>query len=343
MSYGIWRIFPTLWNTQLRMRGLANYHLSCCVNTLLQTFSATWELLELLERLEPAVVRSDSRSIPLELKKVLTAMRGDLTQSAPHRDFLHCLDRYCIRLDTQHDADEVFLSILNLMQQQIDDRHLALEIQDLYKISVETHLQCLQCNSIKTLESYQLSLPLHIKEDHNTLEDCMTSFFEHQELRGINCCSCAHCGTRTPFKQTFMVSQGVKLRSLPRILCIHLKRFRNTRGLLQKLHSRVTFPEHLDMAQILTEAFSTDFAQSDCKFSLYAVVVHYGTAMFGHYTAYVRDRRSGSWYHADDSCVQPVSWENVQMTYGGHSRETAYMLMYRRDLMKEEQKPKFSG
>lgn len=119
-------------------------------------------------------------------------------------------------------------------------------------------------------------------------EDCMTSFFEHQELRGINCCSCAHCGTRTPFKQaktfflkkskkgrcllhnylltlsspqTFMVSQGVKLRSLPRILCIHLKRFRNTRGLLQKLHSRVTFPEHLDMAQILTEAFSTDFAQ----------------------------------------------------------------------------------
>uniref|UniRef100_A0A8C8DE17 Ubiquitin specific peptidase 18 n=1 Tax=Oryzias sinensis TaxID=183150 RepID=A0A8C8DE17_9TELE len=264
------------------MRGLTNYHLSCCVNTLLQTFSATWELLDLL-------VRSDSLSIPLELKKVLTAMRADLTQPAPHQDFLHCLDRYCIRLDTQHDADEVFLSILNLMQQQIDDRHLALEIKDLYKISVETHLQCLQCNSTKTLESYQLSLPLHIKEDHNTLEDCMISFFEHQELRGVNCCSCAHCGTKTPFKQ------GVKLRSLPRILCIHLKRFRNTRGLLQKLHSRVTFPE---ICVFLT--------QNDCKFSLYAVVVHYGTAMFGHYTAYVRHRRSGSWYHADDSCVQPV-------------------------------------
>ncbi|KAF6731210.1 Ubl carboxyl-terminal hydrolase 18 [Oryzias melastigma] len=338
MSSGICRNFYSmLWSTHLRMRGLSNYHLSCCVNTLLQTFSATWELVDLLEKWEPAAVRWAGSNVPLELKKVLTAMRGDLPQPAPHRDFLHCLDRNYIRLSTQHDADEVFLAILNLVHQQIDDRRLALEIQDLYKISVETYLQCLQCNSIQTLNSYQLSLPLHIKEDHNTLEDCMTSFFEHQELTGINCCSCAHCGTRNPSKQ------GVKLRSLPPILCIHLKRFRNTRGFLQKLHCRVTFPEHLNLAEILTEAFSTDFAEAECTFSLYAVVVHSGSAMSGHYTAYVREQRSMCWYHADDSYVQPVSWEDVQMTYGERSRETAYMLMYRRDLRKQEPNSTTSG
>lgn len=32
------------------MRGLRNYCLSCCVNTLLQSFSATWELADLLDK-----------------------------------------------------------------------------------------------------------------------------------------------------------------------------------------------------------------------------------------------------------------------------------------------------
>lgn len=29
----------------------------------------------------------------------------------------------------------------------------------------------------------------------------MTSFFEHQELRGANCCFCGKCGKKTPSKQ----------------------------------------------------------------------------------------------------------------------------------------------
>eukprot|EP00064_Thunnus_orientalis_P018637 superscaffoldBa00004354_g18740 len=126
----------------------------------------------------------------------------------------------------------------------------------------------------------------------------MRSFFEHQELRGIDCCFCAECGKKTPSKQ------GVKLLSLPPILCVHLKRFRNYRGYTRKLDCKVTFPETFDLSEIPPEAFSADFAQNDCKYTLYAVVVHSGTAMFGHYTAYVRDKREQCWYYADDSHVE---------------------------------------
>lgn len=45
----------------------------------------------------------------------------------------------------------------------------ALEIQNLYKICTETVLQCLDCDSVQTRESYQLSLALHIQEDRNAL------------------------------------------------------------------------------------------------------------------------------------------------------------------------------
>ncbi|XP_019127577.2 ubl carboxyl-terminal hydrolase 18 [Larimichthys crocea] len=317
------------------MRGLRNHCLSCCVNTLLQTFSATWELADVLDKWETAGVRTDGRNVPLQLKKVLAEMKRDLSQPANNEDFLRCLDRNSVRLNTQHDADEVFLFILNLIKQQLDDQTLALEIQNLYKISVETHLQCLLCDSVQTQTSYLLSLPLHIKEDHNSLEGSMTSFFEHQELKGINSCYCAQCETKTPSKQ------GVKLLFLPRILCLNLKRFRNSTRGTRKLDCKVTFPETFDFSEVAKEAFSSDFAQTDCKYTLHAVVVHSGVAMCGHYTAYVRHSANQHWYYADDSHVRQVSWEEVQKTYGGHDRGTAYMLMYRRD--SGRQQPELSG
>lgn len=339
MSTGICYFFSrlTLENHLFGMRGLSNYCLSCCVNSLLQTFSATWEIAELLERWDVAGARGDARNVALHLKRVLEAMRGDLPQLAPHRDFLHCLDQNRFRLNVQHDADEVFLSILNFIHQQMDNRVLAGEIQDLYKISVETHLQCLKCNSIQTETSYMLSLPLYVKEDDNSLEGCMNSFFEHQELRGINSCFCAHCGTKNPSRQ------GVKLLSLPRILCMNLKRFRNSRGSTHKLDCRVPFPETFDFSQSLQHVFSENFAQNECRYTLYAVVVHSGYAMFGHYTAYVRHRENKCWYYADDSHVQQTSWEEVQRTYGGRHSRTAYMLMYRRDSEEWRPRPELSG
>ncbi|XP_034433966.1 ubl carboxyl-terminal hydrolase 18 [Hippoglossus hippoglossus] len=322
---------------QYEMRGLSNYQLSCCVNTLLQTLSATWELSALLEKWDSAGVRADSPNVPLQLKRVLAAMTRDHTQNIAHLDFLHCLDRNCVRLCMQHDADEVFLSILNFMQQQMDDRELAQEIQNLYKVSVETHLQCLECSSVQTQTSFQLSLHLHVKEDHDSLEGCISSFLEDQELRGRNCCFCAQCGSKTPSRR------GVKLLSLPRILCVHLKRFRNSRGDIRKLDCRVTFPETFDFSEIARGGFSTDFAQDEYTYTLYAVVVHSGGTMWGHYTAYVRHRGSQQWYHADDSHVQKVSWEQVQRTYGKYYGGTAYMLMYRRGSKQEGPQPEFSG
>lgn len=306
------------------MRGLANHHLSCCVNTLLQTLSATWEIADLLEKWEPAGRSAEGGNVPLQLKRVLAAMRSDSLQPAPHRDFLQCLHRNNIRLNRQHDADEVFLFILNFIQTQMDDGALALEIHNLHRISVENVLQCLQCSSLQTRTSYLLSLPLHIEDHHRSLEDCLTSFFELQELTEANCCFCAQCGRKTPSKQ------GVRLLSLPRVLCVHLKRFRNTRGELRKLDCQLAFPETFDFSEVAGFALASGFTQGVCRYTLYAVVVHSGYTSCGHYTAFVRQRGSGRWYYADDSHVRQASWKDVQTTYGGKHRDTAYMLMYRR-------------
>lgn len=109
-------------------------------------------------------------------------------------------------------------------------------------------------------------------------EDCLTSFFQHQELRGINCCFCPNCETKTPSNQVRLSSsrtlgaidqrtnvsacppQAVKVLSLPRILCMNLKRFRSSHRGTQKLDCSVTFPETFDFSETAGGAFSPHFA-----------------------------------------------------------------------------------
>ncbi|CAN9508406.1 unnamed protein product [Ophioblennius macclurei] len=312
-------------SSRFGMRGLSNHHLSCCVNTLLQTLAATWEMADLLEKWDTAGWGSDgANNVPLQLKRVLAAMRGDSLQSVQHRDFLRCLHANNIRLNVQHDADEVFLFILDFIQRQMDDGKLAQDIQNLYRISVENVLRCSECSNVQTRTSYLLSLPLHIRDDHESLDDCIASFFQHQELKGRNCCVCMRCEKKTPS------TQGIRLLSLPPVLCVQLKRFRNVHGDLRKLYGELTFPEFLDLWEVARDVLPAHFTQDECRYVLYAVVVHSGMTSCGHYTAFVRHPGDSSWYYADDSSVLNASWEDVQTTYGGRNSLTAYMLMYRR-------------
>ena len=50
-------------------------------------------------------------------------------------------------------------------------------IHSLYNVTLETVLHCKECKYIQSYTSFLLSLPLHIKEDHNSLVSCaLTSF-----------------------------------------------------------------------------------------------------------------------------------------------------------------------
>lgn len=92
-------------------------------------------------------MREEDHNVPLNLRRVLAAMKSDRPLLAPHQDFLSCLERNRIRRkeerrshvnltapagdtcrvftgNTQHDADQVFLFILDVVFQQIDDKRL---------------------------------------------------------------------------------------------------------------------------------------------------------------------------------------------------------------------------
>lgn len=308
-------------NRGYEVRGLFNDGLSCCVNALLQSFSATTELLDILNKWNPSDGIEQS-NIPLQLRNTLLSVR-DPSHSAPHKGFLDCLYRHAICRYTQQDADEIFHMILNLSLKQMPDHELAQEISSLYTIEVETQVTCMDCTFIHRVPNLYFSFPLVIHEGENTLESCIISFFKKQKLEVSEKFFCDRCEKKQP------CAYEQKLVSLPQILCVHLKRFRNEHGLIKKLDSKVTFPETLKMSMFAagqSENAASDSPQAD--YSLFAVIVHIGSAMFGHYTAFIRQTQDQMWYYANDSRVNQATWKDVQDTYKG--RETAYLLLYRK-------------
>jgi len=74
------------------------------------------------------------------------------------------------------------------------------------------------------------------------------------------------------------------------------------------------------------------------NYELYAVLVHSGTASFGHYYALIKDLEHGEWHEFNDSSVKPIKESELQRAWGSatsgttsawSSTATAYMLLYR--------------
>lgn len=112
----------------------------------------------------------------------------------------------------------------------------------------------------------------------------------------------------------------MKIKKTPRILVIHLKRFKY----LAKLSYRVVFPMELKLNDIAVEL--------DTEYSLFAVVIHVGNGFSqGHYVSAVKS--NNHWVHFDDDIVNMIN-ESVLQTYFGLTQESlvnvgnGYLLFY---------------
>jgi len=79
----------------------------------------------------------------------------------------------------------------------------------------------------------------------------------------------------------------------------------------------------------------TASAASSLSYELYAVLVHQGSANFGHYYALIQDLGAGEWHEFNDSIVKSIKPSELKRVVGGEqsggwvSSPTAYMLLYK--------------
>lgn len=158
-----------------------------------------------------------------------------------------------------------------------------------------------------------------------SVETCLNHFVLPEKLGDlVYCTSCAK-KTSTKKQHTFA--------RLPKILCLHLKRFDAARN--KKIEDFVSFPSHgLNMGSLLshwcevTRMESTGYegeddlptAEPKILYDLFGVVNHVGSMQSGHYVANVEV--GGKWYHCNDQHVSYASEESVLKADG------AYILFY---------------
>ncbi|CAH6873530.1 Usp3 [Phodopus roborovskii] len=146
-----------------------------------------------------------------------------------------------------------------------------------------------------------------------SLRDCLRSFTDLEELDETELYMCHKCKKKQKSTKKFWIQK------LPKVLCLHLKRFHWTAYLRNKVDTYVEFPlRGLDMKCYLLEPENS--GPESCLYDLAAVVVHHGSGVgSGHYTAYAT--HEGRWFHFNDSTVTVTDEETV-------GKAKAYILFY---------------
>ncbi|XP_035470674.1 ubiquitin carboxyl-terminal hydrolase 43 isoform X2 [Scophthalmus maximus] len=186
---------------------------------------------------------------------------------------------------------------------------------------------------VKDAESVR-SQQQHVQQYSCTLDDCFQLYTKEEQLAPDDAWKCPHC------KQLQQGMVKMSLWTLPDILILHLKRFRQVGERRNKLTTFVHFPlAGLDMKPHMVsrnhsihqlplqpgwkQSRRPDAAPPDYLYDLYAVCDHHGGMHGGHYTAFCRNSVDGQWYSYDDSSAEPVP-EGEVCTRG------AYILFYQR-------------
>ncbi|XP_034076178.1 ubiquitin carboxyl-terminal hydrolase 31 [Gymnodraco acuticeps] len=183
------------------------------------------------------------------------------------------------------------------------------------------------------------SVYLHREQHHQpqacSLAQCLQLYTKEEELAPDDAWRCPHC------KQLQQGRIKLSLWTLPDVLILHLKRFRQEGDRRMKMQNMVKFPlMGMDMAPHMVKRSQSSWSlpshwspwrrpyglgrnPDDYLYDLYAVCNHHGNMHGGHYTAYCKNSIDGQWYCFDDSEVSPVPDEDV-------CQQTAYILFYQR-------------
>ncbi|MCJ1436148.1 hypothetical protein MMC27_005526 [Xylographa pallens] len=192
-------------------------------------------------------------------------------------------------------------------------------VHELFEGTLTSETKCLTCENVSQRDEAFLDLSVDL-DQHSSVTSCLRKFSEEEMLCERNKFHCDRCGGLQE------AEKRMKIKRLPKILALHLKRFKYTEDLqrLQKLFHRVVYPYHLRLFN------TTDDAEDpDRLYELYAVVVHIGGGPYhGHYVSIVKTQDRG-WLLFDDEMVEPVDKSYVRNFFGERpGLACAYVLFY---------------
>lgn len=268
---------------------------------------------------------------------LFTALK-DLFESEVEHESLHGVVSPTFLVETLKKENELFRSAMHqdaheflnfLLNEVIDSLEkeptgntTSNPIRQLFEGHLTNQTKCLTCENVTSRDETFLDLSLDLLESQS-LSSCLTQFSASEMLAGTNKFYCDNCHSLQE------AEKKMGLRKLPRVLALHLKRFKYSEEHRRnvKLFHMMKYPLYLKL--------ETDLPPEDPKdaikfYELYAVVVHIGGGPHhGHYVALVKTQDMG-WLLFDDETVEKID-EAFVLRFIGDSPDlaTAYVLFYR--------------
>lgn len=185
---------------------------------------------------------------------------------------------------------------------------------------LRSQVRCTDCGYRSNTYDPFLDLSLEISRNScHSLSSAFNEFTRKETLDSQNRWKCSGC------KKRVCATKQLTVFRPPLALCVQLKRFTFGGSFGGKISKAIEFPAQLQLP--LSDGRS-------CGYVLTGIVIHVGgRASSGHYTACVqRPDANGErkWFHMDDSCVRPVSEQQVLR------QQNAYVVMYCRQEVKIE-------
>ncbi|KAG6548356.1 hypothetical protein Mapa_010135 [Marchantia paleacea] len=195
-------------------------------------------------------------------------------------------------------------------------------VHKIFQGTLTNETRCLRCETITARDETFLDLSLDI-EQNSSITSCLRNFSSTETLNAEDKFFCDKCCSLQE------AQKRMKIKSPPRILALHLKRFKYIEqlGRYKKLSYRVVFPLELKLCNTTDDA-----PGSEAEYSLFAVVVHVGSGPnHGHYVSLVKSHNH--WLFFDDENVEIID-ESVVQTFFGSTQEYSnntdhgYILFY---------------
>ncbi|KAH8732932.1 hypothetical protein GQ44DRAFT_766008 [Phaeosphaeriaceae sp. PMI808] len=307
-----------------------------------KSYGMNESLFSSLKDIFEAVIAHRSRIGVVSPHKLLEILRRDneMFRTPMHQDaheFLNLLLNEVVenveqfsksRLTEVGNADQTNEGAISVAVSQINSGW----VHELFEGTLTSETRCLTCENTSQRDEAFLDLSVDL-EQHSSVTSCLRKFSEEEMLCERNKFHCDNCGGLQE------AEKRMKIKRLPKILALHLKRFKYTEDLqrLQKLFHRVVYPFYLRLFN------TTDDAEDpDRLYELYAVVVHIGGGPYhGHYVSIIKTQDRG-WLLFDDEMVEPVDKAYVRNFFGGENvLACAYVLFYQETteeaMMKEQE------
>ncbi|XP_057313910.1 ubiquitin carboxyl-terminal hydrolase 47-like isoform X1 [Hydractinia symbiolongicarpus] len=346
--------------------GLVNQAMTCYLNSLLQTLFMTPEFRNALYRWRYKGSKTDmSKSIPYQLQKLFLKLETSKKRAVETTDLTKSFGWDSSEAWQQHDVQELCRVMFDALEETLKNTDQGDLINQLYQGEMKDYVKCLNCSHENSRRDNYLDISLDVrpfgsKEPHENLEKALEAFVTPETLNENNQYHCSKCDSKQD------AHKGLKFISFPYLLTIQLKRFTFDYNTLQriKLHDRLTFPFFIDLSDYVHnkeeladnieekgDISSTDDDNGDddvefdnkFKYELFSILIHSGSALGGHYYAYIKSFDDEKWYCFNDQYVSEVSEEDILKSYGGDdkfrtgfyssnysSSTNAYMLMYRK-------------